>query len=147
MSEVGGISVASRGVGSPVLSSDTPTPRFCFKNEEDILYLKWKCHLHLNVRFTFFRESLRHLKLFSVIVHELIELSPAKLTEILTRQKTLEQPSVFQLMFQRRLLPVHQLSLRQLCVHHPCGPRYYFSSRNPWRKRRSRVGTSMFNKC
>ena len=34
--------------------------------------------------------------IFPFIVHELIELSSAKLTEILTRQKPLEQLPVFQ---------------------------------------------------
>ena len=46
-------SVTSRGVGSPILSSDTPTPRLCLKNEDDILYLKWKCRLHMTVCFPF----------------------------------------------------------------------------------------------
>ena len=41
--------------------------------------------------------SLRHLELFSGIAHELIEFSRAKWTNILTRQKTLEQAPVFQL--------------------------------------------------
>ena len=59
-----------------------------------------KC-LHMTVCLTFFGESLRYLELFSGIAHELIEFSRAKLTEILTRQKTLEQAPVFQLMFQR----------------------------------------------
>ena len=40
---------------------------------------------------TFFRESLQHLELFSGIAHKLIEFSRAKLTKILTRQKTLEE--------------------------------------------------------
>ena len=55
----------------------------------------------MTVCFTFFREFLRYLELLSGIVHELIELSRAKLTKIHTRQKTLEQARVFQLMFQR----------------------------------------------
>ena len=55
----------------------------------------------MTVCFPFFRDALRHLELFSGIVHELNELSRAKLSEILTRQKTLEQAPIFQLMFQR----------------------------------------------
>ena len=62
---------------------------------KDLTYFIYPCV------FLFFRESLRHLELFSGIVRELIELCRAKLTEILTRQKTLVQAPVFQLMFQR----------------------------------------------
>ena len=71
------------------------------------------------VCFSFFRESLRHLELFSGIVHELIEFSRAKLTEILTRQKSLEQAQVFQLMFQRVAAATHPFtSLACIsCVH------------------------------
>ena len=69
--------------------------------------------------FYFFLGNLLHLELFSGIVHELIKFSRGKLTEILARQKTLEQAPVFQLMFQR----VAFTSLCQLCVHHPCEPR------------------------
>ena len=46
-------SVANRGVGSPVLNCDTLTSRFCLRNEDVILYLKWKCHLHMTVCFPF----------------------------------------------------------------------------------------------
>ena len=55
---------------------------FFFLNEEDILRLKWKCHLHLTVCFIFFRESRRHLELFSGIAHELIAFSRAKFSRV-----------------------------------------------------------------
>ena len=126
-------SVASRGIESPVLNYDTST-----------LFEKWRRHFAFETKMSssfdsvfyfFFIESRRHLELFNGIVHELIELYRAKLTEILTRQKTLEQAPVFQLMLPRqylfkwRLLPVHQLSLSQLWVHHTCGLRHCFSNR------------------
>ena len=79
------------------------TPRLCLKNEDDILNLKLK-YLHMTVCLLFFRESLRHLEMFSGIVHELIKLFRAKLTEILTYQK--RTLNVYEMSFFGGILPL-----------------------------------------
>ena len=114
---------------------------FCIWNG-NVVFI-WPCVL------LFFRESLWHIELFSGIAHELIEFSRAKLTEIRTRQKSRNKRQYTNWCSNGwRLLPVHQLSLLcQLGVHHPCGARHSFSSRNPWRRRRSWVGTSDIFRC
>ena len=117
-SGVKSVSQLSRGVGRPVLSSDTST-----------LFEKWRRH------FTFEMEmSSSYDRVFFVFLGNLPGISNCSAA---LYKNWLNYPTQSS----------HKLSLCQLCLHHSCGPRDSFSSRNPWRKRRSRVGTSMFNKC